>query len=148
MGSFSVVRAIRGEPPEWWDDGCQTVGLDLDFSSVRCNVVKDRLLQYFGCLRGRSCVTILAFLMLPYLVDVAYYGDFTLTHYAQENSIEGETDNLSDVQMPDGGDQEQTLKIETSLKGALTILRSTLPIVFPPKYLLAHPHTSRPPPAI
>jgi hypothetical protein len=48
--------------------------------------------------------------MLPYLVDVAYYGDFTLTHFARENFTEAGKDNLSDVQtsLPDGGDQEQT----------------------------------------
>lgn len=44
------------------------------------------LLQHLRALRPvGGIVLILAFLLLPYLIDVAYYGDFTPTHYAQEN---------------------------------------------------------------
>jgi hypothetical protein len=33
---------------------------------------------------GRMILFVIAVLALPYLVDVAFYGDFTPTHYAQE----------------------------------------------------------------
>ena len=42
------------------------------------------LLQHLRALRPGGIVLILVFLLLPYLVDVAYYGDVTPTHYAQE----------------------------------------------------------------
>ena len=49
------------------------------------------LLQHLRTLRpGSGIVLVLAFLLLPYLVDVVYYGDFTPTHYAQENTIDEE----------------------------------------------------------
>ena len=49
------------------------------------------LLQDLRTLRpGIGIVLVLAFLLLPYLVDVVYYGDFTPTHYAQENLIDEE----------------------------------------------------------
>jgi len=49
------------------------------------------LLEHLRTLRpGSGFVLVLAFLLLPYLVDVAYYGDFTPTHYAQENSVDEE----------------------------------------------------------
>ncbi len=49
--------------------------------------MQNSLLQHLiGALRpGGGIVLVLAFLLLPYLIDVAYFGDFTPTHYAQEN---------------------------------------------------------------
>ena len=47
------------------------------------------LRQHVRVLRpGSGIVLVFAFLLLPYLVDVTYYGDVTLTHYAQENIID------------------------------------------------------------
>ena len=49
------------------------------------------LLDFVRAFRpGTGIVLVLAFLVLPYLVDVAYYGDFTPTHYAQETIDDGE----------------------------------------------------------
>jgi len=48
--------------------------------------VQSSLLQDLRALPpGGGIVLVFVFLLLPYLIDVAYYGDFTPTHYAQEN---------------------------------------------------------------
>ena len=61
-----------------------------------------RLLQHFRDFRpgGSALVLVLTFLLLPYLVDVAYYGDFTANHFVKkhvndvEDGEEGEEDLL------------------------------------------------------
>lgn len=48
--------------------------------------MRNSLLQDLRALRpGGGIILVLAFLLLPYLIDVVYFGDFTPTHYAQEN---------------------------------------------------------------
>jgi len=115
-----------------------------------CHVVKRRLFHYLGGVRGGSCGLILALLMLPYLVDVAYYGDLTPTHYAQENLVDGETDDLSDVQtsLLNVNDQEQSIETGITLQGTRTTYKSPVWGGLPPQYLFSAHHISRPPPAI
>jgi hypothetical protein len=112
--------------------------------------VKRRLFQYFRGVRRGTCVLILAFLILPYIVDVAYYGDLTPTHYAQENLTEGKKVDLSDARtsLLYADDQEQSIEAGITLQDAPTTCRPPVWAVFPPQYLLFSWCTSRPPPAI
>jgi hypothetical protein len=48
------------------------------------------------CARGSVLVFVIAFLALPYLVDVAFIGDFTATHFAQEIVIEEDSQTADD----------------------------------------------------
>ena len=108
------------------------------------------LCQDFGCVPGENCVLILAALMLPYLVDVAYFGDLTPTHYAQENVIEETKVDLSDVQISllYVDDQAESIETGITLQDAPTTCSSRVQTVFPRQSLLSTWHTSRPPPAI
>lgn len=48
-----------------------------------------KLLPKGAVRQGRgSLALIFAFLVVPYFVDVAWFGDFTPTHFAQENFID------------------------------------------------------------
>ena len=53
-----------------------------------------------NCESGSCLVLIIAFLLLPYLLDVAYYGDLTPTHFAQESPTDAEEDLLGDPTGP------------------------------------------------
>ena len=108
------------------------------------------LLQYFRSVRGGGCALILAFLLLPYLVDVAYYGDFTPTHSAQES-----VDNKNEVDRFD--DPESLLCTDSQahageagfrLQDAGTHCGCPTNSVVPPHYLFLASHTSRPPPTL
>jgi hypothetical protein len=50
----------------------------------------------------RVVLLIIAFLSVPYLLDVAFYGDFTPTHFAQETTVRANTDGPSDHSLASG----------------------------------------------
>lgn len=91
----------------------------------------------------------LAVLALPYLLDVAFIGDLTPTHYAQE-SIDAE-----DAQDTDGkahtaelGEKSVPSSSLDLLAGQLSRLRIPEPVGSPPLLGLGSSLASRPPPAI
>ncbi len=106
------------------------------------------LLQYFRGVRGGGCVLILAFLLLPYLVDVAYYGDLTPTHYAQESVDNKNEVDLFDIQESLLYANERAHSGETGfpLQDAGTRCNTPTRIIFPPQNLFLASLTSRPPP--
>ena len=106
------------------------------------------LLQYFRGVRGGGCVLILAFLLLPYLVDVAYYGDLTPTHYAQESVDNKNEVDRFDIQKSPLCANGQAHSGETSLtlQDAGTQCSTPTRTIFPPKNLFLASVTSRPPP--
>ena len=107
------------------------------------------LLQYFRSVRGGGCALILTFLFLPYLVDVAYYGDFTPTHSAQES-----VDNKTEVDRLDNqksflcaDDQAHAGGARFRLQDVGTHCSSPVAVVIP-HYLFVASRTSRPPPTL
>jgi hypothetical protein len=112
--------------------------------------VTRELLQCFRSVRGGGCALILTFFLLPYLVDVAYYGDFTPTHSAQESvDTKNEVDRFeyqksllcADDQAYSGGDSFRLQDVGTRCS-------SPANSVAPPHYLFVASHTSRPPPTL
>lgn len=108
------------------------------------------LLQYLRGVRGAGCVLILAFLLLPYLVDVAYYGDLTPTHYAQES-----LNNKKDVDRVDAqefplcaDDPAHAGEAGFTLQDAGAQCSHPPSTVLSPHYLFVVSLTSRPPPAL
>ena len=88
---------------------------------------------------------VLALISLPYLTDVAFLGDFTPTHFAQENVTESEH-----VEAQDGqaftvivDDHEKTLS--PTWRGFPRDHVASVPI-FPFQCLLTTSSSSRPPP--
>lgn len=108
------------------------------------------LLQYLGGVRGGSCALILAFLLLPYLVDVAYYGDLTPTHYAQESLKTNDVARFdAQESLLCADDRAHSREAEFTLQDAGTQCSAPLRAVFPPpQYLSLASLTSRPPPAL
>ena len=126
------------------DDGlnpCDRVG--------KCHLVKRQPLQYCEGIRGGGCALILAFLLLPYLVDVAYYGDLTPTHYAQEN-LESENDltNTEKSVLCDDGREYSSVEANFTLLDAGTLCPTPAQAVFTSHYLFITSLTSRPPPSL
>ena len=95
---------------------------------------------------------VILFLLVPYLVDVAYYGDYTPTHYAQANFSDGEEADSFDEKVAPGLTLDQEGSAEDSVR--LAVYLSCLSIacssqtVFSPRYWSFSTHLSRPPPAI
>ena len=108
------------------------------------------LLQYLKGVRGGGYALILCFLLLPYLVDVAYYGDLTPTHYAQENSNDGEKVDSSDDQasLLCADDQAYSGEAGFTIQDVGTPCNAPPRAVLPPPYLFLAALTSRPPPAL
>lgn len=92
------------------------------------------------------------FFLVPYLVDVAYYGDSTPTHYAQANFSDGEEAFVLDGKAALGLslDQEHSAGAGVRLAVHLPGLSISCPFlaVFSPRYLSFSTHLSRPPPVI
>ena len=110
------------------------------------------LLQHLRALRpGGGIVLILAFLLLPYLVDVAYYGDFTPTHYAQEtiDDEEGAQSAIAKASLSFAVDQAAS-EVGVSLSApVVTALRSRQAGEYlPTQYPFLDSLTSRPPPVL
>ncbi|HJT22002.1 MAG TPA: hypothetical protein VJ746_16115 [Nitrospira sp.] len=59
----------------------------------------------------RVIVLIIAFLSVPYLFDVAFYGDFTPTHFAQETTVRADSDGPDDHSLASGGAQGRTIAV-------------------------------------
>ena len=122
--------------------------------------MKRRLLQSLRyCRPGGGSVLVLAFLLLPYLVDVAYYGDFTATHFAQKklnsdgenNGENGEEDLLGDgPASPVLADNQAKFKVGIGLplSDVYALCRRPAETVFAPQYLFVVSLTSRPPPTL
>ena len=97
-------------------------------------------------------LVIIALLALPYLMDVIYYGDFTPTHFAQENLIEEESQLFDDEDSSWLG----TDQLHPAHHGILVLLElpafspellSTSDLVLP-HYLITASFISRPPPVL
>ena len=117
--------------------------------------MKRQLVQSLRDFRpGSSGVLVLAFLLLPYLVDVAYYGDFTPTHFAQKNvndGEDGEEDLFADGRgSPFFADDQAHSGVEVGLSSLDSYTQSSAlaSAVLPSHYLFVASLTSRPPPAL
>ena len=53
--------------------------------------------------RSRNLLLIFAFLVLPYFVDVAWFADFTPTHFAQGNVVDEDSRFVDDEDIPSSG---------------------------------------------
>ena len=114
--------------------------------------MKRRLLEYQRdrcCRPSGSCVLVLAFLLLPYLIDVTYYSDSTPTDYAQENPEEGKDSKFADKQLP-VPHHNTCSSIGTNLPPPGVHAPCSFPAgtVLIAQYLFVTSITSRPPPVI
>jgi len=111
--------------------------------------VKHRLFECFRGIQGGTCAFVLAFLLIPYLVDVAYYGDFTPTHYAQEN-ISLDDDDRSDAQesLICPVDQQDTGGNDSLQHAEDHVAYKLDQSIVPPEHLFIISLTSRPPPTL
>ena len=95
---------------------------------------------------------VILFLLVPYLVDVAYFGDYTPTHYAQANFSDGEEASFFDGKPALALTLDQVHSAEASLHLAMYFpcVSTAFPSleVFYPRYWSFSTHLSRPPPAI
>lgn len=102
-------------------------------------------------LTNSAGILVIALLALPYLLDVAYYGDFTPTHFAQENLIDENPEALDDKELSIiATDQDEAVVIKVSSpaqRHSSTQHRCSGGDVSPPQYLIAASLISRPPPA-
>src|SRR5262249_18366422 len=94
----------------------------------------------------------IALLALPYLVDVAFYGDFTPTHYAQETSLD---EPLQDVDGRDStliGDDHTKVSqrnlYEPTLRSTFRHDLFAVRAISPFEYLMSASLLSLPPPAL
>jgi hypothetical protein len=111
--------------------------------------MKHRLFQYLESFQGGSCFLILAFLLLPYLIDVAYYGDLTPTDSAQEKLKECEDDRFkphSSFLYPN--DQEYSGEADVARQAEDYVAHSPAKAISRPQYLFIASRISRPPPAL
>ena len=68
---------------------------DSEFKPMRL-VAGQRRSKQFSAYRNRIVFLVLAFLAIPYSVDVAFYGDLTPTHYAQIYSNQEDPESNTD----------------------------------------------------
>ena len=108
-----------------------------------------RLVQYMISVRGVGGVLVLAFIFLPYCVDIAWYGDLTPTHFAQE-SIDGkEVDPSTEkAPLPIVHDQVRSIEPRVSLQTVASRYIDSVITIKPSQYLLLFSLTSRPPPIL
>ena len=108
------------------------------------------LLKYFRLVRGGGCALILAFLLLPYLVDVACYQDLTPSHSAHE-SVDNKTEvDRFDTQKSLLCPEDQASSGEDRIRLQAVGTRCSFPVnaVVPLHSLLVPSHISRPPPTL
>ena len=110
-----------------------------------------RLGQHLGSFRGGSGALVLAFLILPYLVDVAYHRDGDLTPYTQTYVTDGQECDLSEDEdsflLAD--DQDTSLEeLAQTLRDAHTQRGNPARMAFPLQYPFLAALTSRAPPAL
>ncbi len=102
-----------------------------------------------GC-RGGSAL-VLAFLLLPYLVDVACPGDGDPTPYTQATVNDGQAVDSSegeDSLLPADDQEKSIVELGLTLRDAYTQRGDSARAVFPLQYLFLAALTSRPPPAL
>ena len=113
--------------------------------------MKRRLLQHLRGFRGGSGALVLAFLVLPYLVDVAYHGGGDPTQDTQTYINDGQDVDPSedeDSLLPADDQEKSVVELGLTLRDASTQCDSHTRAVFPLQYLLLAALTSRPPPAL
>ena len=113
--------------------------------------MKRRLLQHLRGFRGGSGVLVIAFLLLPYFVDVAYHGDGDPTPYAQAIVTDGQEDDSAedeDSLLPADDQEKSVIELGLTLRDASTQRGDPARTVFPLQYLFLAALTSRPPPAL
>ncbi|MEI8016500.1 MAG: hypothetical protein WCH20_16900, partial [Nitrospira sp.] len=88
-------------------------------------------------------------LLLPYFVDVAYYGDFTPTHSAQESvDTKNEVDRFDDQgSLLCADSQAHSGEARFRLQNVGTHCGCPAAVI-PPYYLFVASRTSRPPPTL
>jgi hypothetical protein len=89
--------------------------------------------------------------MLPYLVDVAYYGDGALTPYTQAIVTDGQDVDPSedeDSLLPADEQENFVVELGLTLRDTSTQCDDPPRIVFPLQYLFLAALTSRPPPVL
>ena len=106
---------------------------------------------FFGRCHGCRLIlfVVITILGLPYLVDVAFYGDLTPTHFAQEVVADENIQN-------DDGDFSVPLLIDTLIVREMTLMqrpirmasRLSTPTILPREYLISASLTSLPPPRL
>jgi len=115
--------------------------------------MKRRLLSCLkGLQSGSRAALVLAFLLLPYVVDVAYYGDFTAVHFAHQNSKD--TQNEEEDLFADGPTSSFLVEHQANPRAQVGLLPSDLHAsrsheaepVLTREHLLITQHISRPPP--
>lgn len=106
-------------------------------------------MQYVDA-RSGSGILILVILLLPYCVDIAWYGDFTPTHYAQEKESvkDGKEDGPASegAALPIAFDHIGSNKPRIAFQAVVGHYGSTFSAAGPPRYLLDFFLASRPPP--
>ena len=111
----------------------------------------NRLSRYVGCVRRKPLLLILAVLSLPYLVDVAFLGDLTPTHYAQESTTDAheEVDLLDGTaSVPNVDEQLQNGTAAPTLRDIRMARRSAVPAILPLEQLFSAYYPFRPPPSV
>jgi hypothetical protein len=104
-----------------------------------------------GGIRRKLLLFVLAFLSLPYLVDVAFLGDLTPTHYAQENAgtAQEEADLLDGTApLPHVSEQLQNRTVTITQRYFRKALRYAVPAIVPLEQLFSAYHPFRPPPSV
>ncbi len=96
-----------------------------------------------------SVVLGLAFIAIPYIVDVAFLGDLTPTHFAQENIVESKDPQVLDEKGPVSDTSDELLIAQYSDSSASSEVRVNLSgTTFCPTFTLTSASlVSRPPPA-
>ena len=111
--------------------------------------MKHRLLEGLRGIRIGHCALIVAMLLIPYLVDVAYYGDLTPTHFAQEN-LQVEDVDSSDATKSLSSSGGHAYPEQASCVRPVDDVTACSPAktVFAPPNLFVASFTSRPPPTL
>ena len=98
---------------------------------------------------AKSVVLGLAFIAIPYIVDVAFLGDLTPTHFAQENIVESKDPQVLGEKGPVSDTSDGLLIAQYSDSSASSEVRVNFPgTTFCPTFILTSASLgSRPPPA-
>ena len=113
--------------------------------------MKQRLLQHLRGFRGGSGALVLAFLLLPYLVDVSYHDGGDSTQDTHTNIHDGQAVDPSEAEdsLFSADDQEKSVvELGLTLWDAYTQCGYSARTVFPLQYLFLAALTSRPPPVL
>ena len=112
---------------------------------------KSRFIDYLREGQGAGGILVLAFLFLPYCVDIGWYGDLTPSHFAQENSNDSKESDPTVEKAYLHFVLDHAPSIETGhacLRIVNSRYRCSDRVMLSPQYLPAFSHTSRPPPVL